>query len=84
MDEGSDEDVVTSCTQGRDVGGKREEAEVEGVGPLIRRRQGAGLGEELSSSTGQGSGVRRWKDLQLVPRSLSCPTGGWELVKDFK
>ena len=47
-------------------------------------RQGAGLGEELSSSTGQGSGVRRWKDLQLVPRSLSCPTGGWELVKDFK
>ena len=47
-------------------------------------RQGAGLGEELSTSTGQGSGVRQWKDLQVVPRSLSCPTGGWELVKDFK
>ena len=44
MDEGSDEDVVTSYTQGPDVGGKREEAKVEGVGPLIRRRQGVGLG----------------------------------------
>ena len=55
MDEGSDEDVVTSCTQGRDVGGKREEAEVEGVGPLIRPRQGAGLGGGSGSGSVWGS-----------------------------